>query len=142
MLIAGKKSYETVASTVLVYGGKFVLLYDNKFNHYVLPQGHKRKNETLKNAALREAKEETGYQELILQKKLGKYQYHFSKGTKTIYKSIHVYLIKILNNNRLSNTQNANEDFIPHLVTFKKGLKIARWDQDKKYIAIAKQSQK
>lgn len=92
-----KKIHEVCSSTILVRNNKFVLLYDHNKKHYVLPQGHKRKKETLSEAALREAREETGFQNLSINKKLGRYQYHFNQGRKTIYKIIHVYLIIVIN---------------------------------------------
>lgn len=138
MIKANQKFYEICASAILVYKNKFVLLYDCKKNHYVLPQGHKRKNEQLLNTALRETKEETGFQELIPIKKLGKYQYHFKKGKKIIYKTIHVYLIKVVNNKRLRNTQKANENFKVYLSLFKDAIKKVNWEQDEKYIRLAK----
>ena len=133
-----QKYYEICAGAIPVYKNKFVLLYDRKKNHYVLPQGHKRKNEPLLNTALRETKEETGFQELIPVKKLGKYQYHFKQGKKIVYKTIHVYLIKISSNKRLRNTQKANENFKAYPFFFKDAVKIVKWKQDKKYIKLAK----
>jgi len=133
-----QKHYEICSSAILAYKNKFVLLYDHKKSHYVLPQGHKRKKELLLNAALREAREETGFQELTFVRKLGKYQYHFKKGEKMIYKTVNVYLIVITNNKRLKNTQRANENFTIHLFSFKDSIKIIKWKQDKKYIKLAK----
>lgn len=136
-----QKIYEVCSSIILVRDNKIVLLYDYDKKHYVLPHGHKRKKESLINAALREAKEETGFQELIYIKKLGKYQYHFHQGSKTIYKTIHIYLVKVIGNNRLQNTQNANENFTIRLFPFKEAVKMAKWKQDKKYINLAKKIQ-
>lgn len=132
-----KKIYEVCSSTILVRDDKFVLLYDHNKKHHVLPQGHKRKKEMLPDTALREAREETGFQELVAIKKLGRYQYHFDQGRKTIYKTIHVYLVKVINDRQLQNTQNANENFTVHLFSFKDAVKMVRWKQDKKYILLA-----
>jgi 8-oxo-dGTP pyrophosphatase MutT (NUDIX family) len=132
-----KKIYETCSGVVLVRDDKFVLLYDHDKKHYVLPQGHKRKKETLPDTALREIREETGFQELVVIKKLGRYQYHFDQGRKIIYKTIHVYLVKVISDKRLSNTQNANENFTVRLFSFKEAVKMVRWGQDKKYITLA-----
>jgi 8-oxo-dGTP pyrophosphatase MutT (NUDIX family) len=134
-----KKIYGVCSSAVVVRDDKFVLLYDHNKKHYVLPQGHKRKRESLPDTALREAREETGFQELIVIKKLGRYQYHFNQGRKTIYKTIHVYLVKVVNNKRFQNTQNANENFSVRLFPFKNAVKMVRWEQDKKYISLARE---
>src|SRR3989338_3243799 len=132
-----KKIYEFCSSTILVSDDKFVLLYDHNKKHHVLPQGHKRKKETLPDTALREAREETGFQELVAVKKLGGYQYHFDQGRKTTYKTIHVYLVRAINNRQLQNTQNANENFTARFFSSKEAVKMVRWKQDKKYITLA-----
>jgi len=138
MTEAIQKSYEVCSSAILVHRDKFVLLYDHKKKHYVLPQGHKRKRETLPEAALREAREETGFQSLSVIRKLGRYQYHFDQGKKTIYKIIHVYLIGVTNGKQLLNTQNVSENFTTHLFSSKKAIEVVRWKQDKKFILLAR----
>ena len=133
------KNHEVCSSTILVQGNKFVLLYDHHKKHYVLPQGHKRKKEILSEAAPREAREETRFQNLSIVRKLGRYQYHFDQGRKTIYKTIHVYLIRVNNGKQLKNTQNANEDFSAHILSFKKAIEVVRWKQNLKlHFASAK----
>jgi 8-oxo-dGTP pyrophosphatase MutT (NUDIX family) len=133
-----RKIHEVCSSAILIRDNKFVLLYDHNKNHYVLPQGHKRKKEILSETALREAREETGFQNLSTVRKLGRYQYHFDQGRKTIYKTIHVYLIRVTNGKQLKNTQNASEDFSAHILSFKKAIEVVRWKQDKKFISLAR----
>ena len=133
-----KKIYEVCSSAIVVRDDKFVLLYDHNKKHYVLPQGHRRRKETLPDTALREVREETGFQELVAIKKLGRYQYHFDQGRKTIYKTIHVYLVKVTNSRQFQNTQNANENFTVRLFSFKDAVKMVRWGQDKKCILLAR----
>lgn len=133
-----KKIYEVCSSVVLVHNNKFVLLYDHNKKHYVLPQGHKKKKETLSGTALREVREETGFQELVPIKKLGGYQYHFVQGRKIIYKTIHVYLVRVISGKRLPNRQNSNENFTVRLFSFEDVVKKVRWKQDKKYISLAR----
>lgn len=135
---ANIKIHEVCSSAILVRDNKFVLLYDRNKKHYVLPQGHKRKKETLSETALREAHEETGFQNLSIVKKLGRYQYHFDQGKKIIYKIIHIYLIKATDGQQLKNTQNANENFTTHLFSFRKAIEMVRWKQDKKFISLAR----
>jgi len=133
-----KKIYEICSSVVLIRDNKFVLLYDHNKKQYVLPQGHKRKKETLVETALREAREETGYQGLVIIRKLGRYQYHFNQGKETIYKIIHVYLAMVVSGKRSQSMQNVNENFTIHLFAFKDALKMVKWKQDKKYILLAR----
>lgn len=133
-----RKIYEICSSVILIRNNKFVLLYDHNKKHYVLPQGHKRKKEALCEAALREAHEETGFQSLSIIRKLGRHQYHFDQGRKTIYKKIYVYLIRVTNGKQLRNTQNMNENFSTHLFSFKKAIEVVKWKQDKKFILLAR----
>lgn len=133
-----RKIREVCSGAVLVHDSKFVLLYNRDKKHYVLPQGHKKKNEKLSETVLREVREETGFQNLSIIRKLGRYQYHFDRGRKTLYKAINVYLIKVIGGKILKNTQNANENFTVHLVTFRNAIKMIRWKQDRKYILLAK----
>ena len=135
---ANRKIHEVCSSAILVRDNKFVLLYDHSKKHYVIPQGHKRKKETLSETALREAREETGLQNLSRIRRLGKYQYHFVQGKKTIYKTIHVYLIRVINGKQLKNTQNENENFTTHLFSSKEAVEMVRWKQDKKFILLAR----
>ena len=132
-----KKIHEACSSAIAVRDNKFVLLYDHRKKHYVTPQGHKRKKETLSETALREVREETGFQNLSIIRKLGKYQYHFYQNKKTIYKIIHVYLVRVNNGKKLKNTQNVNENFTTHLFSSKKTIEVVRWKQDKKFISLA-----
>lgn len=128
-----RKIREVCSSIVLARGNKLVLLYDHSKKYHVLPQGHKKKKETLSNTALREAREETGFQDLSIVRKLGRYQYHFDRGNKTIYKTIHVYLIKTISDKRIQNT---NKNFTIRLFLFKNAIKVVKWKQDRKYIAL------
>jgi hypothetical protein len=56
---------------------------------------------------------------------------------KTIYKIIHVYLVRVNNGKKLKNTQNVNENFTTRLFSYKKAIEVVRWKQDKKFISLA-----
>ena len=92
---------------VIIYRNKVLVLYKNRNGRnrgWVLPKGSLEPNETLKQAALREVREESGVN-ARLQKYLGKTEYSF-KGTllnrdqtdqdesvETISKTVHWYLM-------------------------------------------------
>jgi len=80
---------------VVIYKGKVLLLYKNqngKYMGWVLPKGALEDNETFKQAALREVKEETGVTGRVLQY-LGRTQYNFRGGEDMVSKTVHWYLM-------------------------------------------------
>jgi len=91
---------------VVIYRNKVLLLYKNRNGRnrgWVLPKGSLELNETLKQAALREVKEESGVN-ARLQKYLGKTEYSFkgvllnpqpdrAESIETITKTVHWYLM-------------------------------------------------
>lgn len=137
-IIGTLKIKAVCASAVMFYKNKVLLLYDYKWKHYVLPQGHRENKETLKNTALREASEETGFKNLKVVKKLKKYQYYYSENNKMIYKTIHVYLIEILNLLKTKRKLEPHERYSNNFFKANEAIKKARWPQDKKVIALSK----
>jgi len=133
-----KKVKEICAAVVLIYNNKVLLLYDKNWDHYVLPQGHRKARESLHQTATRETKEETGYNDLKLIKKIKQYQYHYSKGNKIIYKKIHVYLVKILSLTNQKKQLDEHENYANCFLGFNEAIKRAHWSQDKELIAISR----
>jgi len=70
----------TASGGIIIRGGQALLLHKHKKDEYVLPKGHVEPGETLEAAALREAREETGFANLRLLDSLGtlqsQYEYH------------------------------------------------------------------
>jgi 8-oxo-dGTP pyrophosphatase MutT (NUDIX family) len=62
---------------IIIRGGQALLLHKHKKDEYVLPKGHVEPGETLEAAALREAREETGFANLRLLDSLGTLQSQF-----------------------------------------------------------------
>jgi len=82
---------------VVIYRNKVLLLYKNRngrFKGWVLPKGSIEHDETLKQAALREVKEESGVN-ARLQKYMGKTEYAFKNpdNNEPLYKIVHWYLM-------------------------------------------------
>ena len=59
---------------IIIRNGEALLLHKHKKDEYVLPKGHVEVGETLEEAALREAREETGFANLRLLANLGTLQ--------------------------------------------------------------------
>jgi len=80
---------------VVIHKGKVLLLYKNqngKYIGWVLPKGTVEPNESFKQTALREVKEETGATARIV-KYIGKTQYTFRGAEDIINKTVHWYLM-------------------------------------------------
>ena len=81
---------------VVIYKNKVLVLYKNQNGRYmgwVMPKGNIEPNETYKQAALREVKEESGVSARIM-KYLGKTQYSFKAPEyELISKTVHWYLM-------------------------------------------------
>ncbi|MDR1664428.1 MAG: NUDIX hydrolase [Clostridiales bacterium] len=80
---------------VVIYKSKVLLLYRNnngKFMGWVMPKGTLEQDETHKQAALREVKEESGVTARVL-KYIGKTQYTFQGMDDIVNKTVHWYLM-------------------------------------------------
>jgi 8-oxo-dGTP pyrophosphatase MutT (NUDIX family) len=64
----------TASGGIIIRNGEALLLHKHKKDEYVLPKGHVEVGETLEEAALREAREETGFANLRLLANLGTLQ--------------------------------------------------------------------
>lgn len=85
---------EVSAGGVVIFGNAILLL--RKFNgDWVLPKGRVEKNETIKEAALREVLEESGVKgEIIKYIGMVHYKYKNLKEDEMVYKTVHWYLMK------------------------------------------------
>jgi len=80
---------------VVIHKGKVLLLYKNQNGRYmgwVLPKGTLEQDETFKQTALREVKEETGVTARVV-KYLGKTNYNFRGHEEMVNKTVHWYLM-------------------------------------------------
>ena len=85
----------TSCGGVVIFRGKVLLLYKNYRNRYdgwVLPKGTVEEGEEYKETAIREVKEESGADAVII-KYIGKSQYTFSIPGDIVDKEVHWYLM-------------------------------------------------
>jgi len=126
-----EKTKETSVAGLIYFKNKILTLYDLKFKHYVLPQGHIKVGEKLKQTIAREIKEETGFTDFYVGKKIKTYQYHFTQKNKIVYKKIHVYFVKLLSKRREKKSFEKHEMYQNKFFSPNDTEKILKWDQDK-----------
>lgn len=123
---------EVSSGGVVIFGNAILLL--KKFNgDWVLPKGRVEKNESLKNAALREVLEESGVKaEIIRYIGMVHYKYKNLKEDEMVYKTVHWYLMKA---NSMDCTPQKKEGFIDALyVHIDKAKDLVRYQDEKDMI--------
>lgn len=129
--------YEVSAGGIVFFKNNILML--KKFNgDWVLPKGRVEKNETIKEAALREVYEETKAKVNVI-KYLGKINYEFErssfKGKIQINKEVYWFLMIARNMNC---TAQKNEGFREaKYLPFERALKVARYEDERKILKIA-----
>lgn len=71
-----------------------VLLIQDMKNRWSVPKGKPNKGETLREAAEREIREETGLQNMQVRNWLGKVSFRFRRKNALVLKTMHVYLVE------------------------------------------------
>lgn len=123
---------EISSGGVVIFGNTILLL--KKFNgDWVLPKGRIEKNETVKDAALREVLEESGVKAEIL-KYIGKanYKYKNLQENEMVHKTVHWYLMKA---SSMDCTPQKKEGFIDALfVHIDKATDLVRYEDERNMI--------
>lgn len=78
-----------------------VLLIKDSYGRWTWPKGHINKNESSKDAAIREIGEEVGLKNIELIDKIGKTRYFYRSRGKLIFKTVYLYLFRLKGNERL-----------------------------------------
>ena len=130
---------ETSAGGVVVVGNAILLL--RKYNgDWVLPKGRMKPGEELTETALREVQEETGVKGEIVHY-LGKITYFLSGrgiNRERAQKTVHWYYMKARN---MDCTPQRSEGFVEaKYVLIDRAIQIARYDDERKIIALAAES--
>ncbi len=123
---------EISSGGVVIFGNTILLL--KKFNgDWVLPKGRVEKNESIKDAALREVLEESGVKAEIV-KYIGMVHYKFKnlKEDEMVYKTVHWYLMRA---NNMDCTPQKKEGFIDAVfVHVDKATDLVRYEDEKNMI--------
>lgn len=138
------KVYHQSAGGVLIYPQNHILkvaLLQKKDGKWVIPKGHIKKDETSKEAAIREIKEELSIsinEELKNIGKIGVNTYSFIKNSRLYYKKVHLFVF--LSSKELKLRPLAKEDFSQaRWFDFDDALNKVVFDSDRKNLAKAKE---
>ena len=126
---------EVSAGGVVIFGNAILLL--KKFNgDWVLPKGKVEKGENIRDTALREVFEESGVKaEIIKYAGMVHYTYKSLKQNKTVYKTVHWYLMKT---NSMDSVPQKKEGFVEAtFVHIDKATNLVKYDDERKIIKKA-----
>lgn len=103
---------KTSAGGVIFHDGKFLLIKWKSQGTVELPKGTVEAGETLKEAALREVLEETGYKARIIEK-LNTFNHVFTWHDGVTYdKTVHYFLMHLEDEKKHQHQRQDNEDFV------------------------------
>lgn len=126
---------ETSSGGVIIFGNTILLL--KKFNgDWVLPKGRVEKDETIRQAALREVLEESSVKAEIIQY-IGMvyYKYKNLKKDETVYKTVHWYVMKT---NSMNCNPQKSEGFVDaKFVYIEKAKDLLRYEDERNIILKA-----
>ena len=127
---------EKSAGGVVIYDNAILLL--RKYNgDWVLPKGRIEKDEKIKEAALREVKEETGTQAEVI-KYLGEIHYTYNENwyeTNRIHKTVHWFMMK---SSSLETVPQKEEGFVEaRYIQMDKAIEIVKYDDEREIIKVA-----
>lgn len=127
----------TSCGGVVIFRGKVLVLYKNyknKYEGWVLPKGTVEENEEFKDTALREVKEESGA-DAVLIKYIGKSQYSFSVSNDMIMKDVHWYLM--MSNSYYSKPQREEYFFDSGYYKFNEAYHLLKFQNEKQILEKA-----
>ena len=124
------------AGGVVVNQGKVLLLYRRDPDEVRLPKGHIDPGEDAPQAAIREVQEESGYNQISIQAKLGKQKVEFEHKGKQIIRKEWYYLMALGD----PEDRNAGEaQFKPKWVSWKKALRKITFEAERAWLKRAHQ---
>jgi 8-oxo-dGTP pyrophosphatase MutT (NUDIX family) len=102
---------------------------------WVLPKGRRESGETLVDTALREVWEETGLENLRVERKIGmvRYTFYWRPEEVNFKKTVHYFLMRV--DDGAGSSMKPEEDFIEHRwATLEKGVKLLTFENDRKIV--------
>lgn len=124
------KKFFLCAGTLSFKGKNVILLLNNKTKEIVLPKGKVENNESLKDAALRETYEETGYACNILEEE----PFCFTLRSNDLSSKVIFWFLAVVQGEMESNTQDIGEDFTTLECEPDHALEILTFESDKSVI--------
>lgn len=115
---------------------KVYMIYKQERDEWLLPKGHIEEGESIEEAALREIKEETGYNriELVNDGLLGKTEFEFELHGEKAFKVIYYYLAKLVESDFKETKERENEGLSGKWLDLSEAIRLAKHNDTKKLL--------
>ena len=128
--------YQHSAGGIIINDGKVLVINWTTKPYVCFPKGHIEQNETSEQAAIRELKEETGY-DVRIRRKLGSWMQFIKEGEKTRCKEVDYYLLALANNNAPKPRREEREKFVNKWLTPEEAMATLSFQDSKDALAMA-----
>ena len=131
------KQHRESAGGVIIKDGQVLLIYSAIRNSYSFPKGTIDEGETIERTAIREVKEETGYNVKIMNFLAAK-NFEFTKEDGEHYsKTVSYYLMQLADNEEPEPNLQPGEDFINIWTPVEKAFDVLTFDDSKDILTLA-----
>ena len=132
--------YYTAAGGVLVdqTGANVLLLIRPSRDEVRLPKGHIEREETLKDAALREVTEESGYADIVILKDLGEQLVAFQFNGRQVQRTEHYFLMRAQSKQLHPQPEVDENQFFATWVDWDQAVKIVTFEAEREWLKRAR----
>jgi len=128
----------TAAGGVVVHDGRVLVLCRSGRSEVRLPKGHVEPGESVQAAALREAREESGYANLVLSAGLGTQVVEFDSGGRHVVRTEHYFLMAL--SGGMPAFVAGEEQFEPVWLTWDEALAALTFETEREWVRRARES--
>jgi ADP-ribose pyrophosphatase YjhB (NUDIX family) len=125
------------AGGIVVHDGRVLALRSSLYDHLRLPKGHIEEGETVRAAALREVREETGYADLQIVTDLGEQDAEFDSPEGHVIRHEHYFLMRLFSERQVRRKTD-DISFTPEWVSWGGAVKDMAYDEERRWIFAAR----